>query len=186
MISARHLLKIKGFSHVVSPFVKIRITGAKSDKKEVTLKSVSHNGFNPIWQEQVAEFRISNPDAASLIFGIFDKETNGTNIMPKSKKGKIGVGLGSIAGVGLVVGATIATGGMAAPLAVAGLTVAGAAVAGGAAAGTFQRSRLAIHMTPVKCIQEGYRVIELRDNSGETHPLFDALVKVTITKLQKK
>merc|ERR1712188_333965 len=134
MISARHLLKIKGFSHVVSPFVKIRITGAKSDKKEVTLKSVSHNGFNPIWQEQVAEFRISNPDAASLIFGIFDKETNGTNIMPKSKKGKIGVGLGSIAGVGLV---------------------AGAAVAGGAAAGTFQRSRLAIHMTPVKCIQEG-------------------------------
>ena len=164
------------------PFLKIGLCGHKDDKKEFTIKAVDGNGFLPLYKDSVIEFTILHPESASLNIGVFDKVTNGASVVPKSKKGKLGVGIGGLVGMGLAATAVVATGGLAAPLAVAGLTVAGAAVVGGAAASSLQKSRLGRANIPVRCIREGYRAIALHNNHGDFFPLLDMLVHFQIVK----
>lgn len=64
IISARHLSR-KSVRGMVSPFVEVEIVGADYDNAKFKTKTISDNGFNPVWEE-VFNFKVQNPDLALL------------------------------------------------------------------------------------------------------------------------
>ena len=64
VIAARHLTRKSGRG-IVSPFVEVEICGAEYDNAKFKTKTISDNGFNPVWREAF-DFKITNPDLALL------------------------------------------------------------------------------------------------------------------------
>ena len=50
---------------MVSPYIEIEICGADYDNSKFKTKTISDNGFNPVWDE-FFDFNIQNPDLALL------------------------------------------------------------------------------------------------------------------------
>nr|CAD7442459.1 unnamed protein product [Timema bartmani] len=75
VIGARHLSKTgRG---TASPFVEIEVVGADFDSGvKLTTKTVTDNGFNPVWNE-ICEFDIANPPYALLRFVVQDEDMFG-------------------------------------------------------------------------------------------------------------
>ncbi|XP_057336190.1 1-phosphatidylinositol 4,5-bisphosphate phosphodiesterase gamma-1 [Microplitis mediator] len=76
IIGARHLNKSGGKS-IVSPYVEIEIIGADYDNgNKLTTKTISDNGFNPIWNES-CEFNIINTNFSFIRFLVQDEDVFG-------------------------------------------------------------------------------------------------------------
>ncbi|KAJ8684283.1 hypothetical protein QAD02_020075, partial [Eretmocerus hayati] len=76
VIGARHLRKA-GKKGIASPFVQIEVLGADFDSGiKFTTKTVTDNGFNPVWSES-CEFSITNPYLALLRFTVQDEDMFG-------------------------------------------------------------------------------------------------------------
>ncbi|PNF30464.1 1-phosphatidylinositol 4,5-bisphosphate phosphodiesterase gamma-1 [Cryptotermes secundus] len=75
VIGARHLSRSgRGTS---SPSVEIEVVGAEYDSgSKLTTKTVSDNGFNPVWNE-ICEFDVINPHFALLRFVVQDEDVFG-------------------------------------------------------------------------------------------------------------
>ena len=52
---------------IVSPFVEVEICGADYDNAKFKTKTISDNGFNPVWDE-CFDFTVKNPDLAMIRF----------------------------------------------------------------------------------------------------------------------
>ena len=50
---------------MVSPFVEVELCGCEYDAAKFKTKTLSDNGFNPVWDETV-ELVVQNPDLALL------------------------------------------------------------------------------------------------------------------------
>ncbi len=50
---------------MVSPFVEVEICGADYDNAKFKTKTISDNGFNPVWDE-FFDFTCKNPDLAMI------------------------------------------------------------------------------------------------------------------------
>jgi len=50
---------------MVSPFVEVEICGADYDNTKFKTKTISDNGFNPVWDE-FFDFTCKNPDLALI------------------------------------------------------------------------------------------------------------------------
>ncbi|XP_034945841.1 1-phosphatidylinositol 4,5-bisphosphate phosphodiesterase gamma-1 [Chelonus insularis] len=75
VIGARHLHK-QGRG-TASPYVEIEIIGAEYDTgNKLTTKTISDNGFNPIWNE-TCEFEVANPSFALIRFVVQDEDVFG-------------------------------------------------------------------------------------------------------------
>ncbi|XP_063235452.1 1-phosphatidylinositol 4,5-bisphosphate phosphodiesterase gamma-1 [Bacillus rossius redtenbacheri] len=75
VIGARHLSKM-GRS-TASPFVEVEVVGADFDSGvKLTTKTVTDNGFNPIWNE-ICEFDVANPHFALIRFVVQDEDVFG-------------------------------------------------------------------------------------------------------------
>ncbi|CAD6242595.1 GSCOCG00009530001-RA-CDS [Cotesia congregata] len=76
VIGARHLHKA-GKSNIASPYVEVEIIGADYDNgNKLTTKTISDNGFNPIWNES-CEFNIVNVNFAFIRFLVQDEDVFG-------------------------------------------------------------------------------------------------------------
>ncbi|XP_063989882.1 1-phosphatidylinositol 4,5-bisphosphate phosphodiesterase gamma-1 [Diachasmimorpha longicaudata] len=80
----RFQLKIVGARHLhkhgrgtASPYVEVEIVGAEYDSgNKLTTKTISDNGFNPMWNE-ICEFDVVNPNFAMLRFLVQDEDVFG-------------------------------------------------------------------------------------------------------------
>lgn len=75
VISASNLPKPKGAQkgEIIDPFVTVFVNGVDEDNSEVKTKTITNNGFNPIWNQTFA-FRITRPDLAHITFHINDED----------------------------------------------------------------------------------------------------------------
>ena len=64
ILAARHLFRKSGRG-MVSPYIEIEICGADYDNSKFKTKTISDNGFNPVWDE-FFDFNVQNPDLALL------------------------------------------------------------------------------------------------------------------------
>lgn len=76
VISAQNLPKAdQSFSNdITDSYVIIQTYGVKSDISEQRTKTISDNGFNPIWNEDF-RFDINCPELAFVKFKVMDKDT---------------------------------------------------------------------------------------------------------------
>lgn len=76
IIAGRHLCRPK--KGISSPFIEIEVIGAPFDAgvKMVT-KPFRDNGFNPVWNDEVCNFVIDNPNFAMLRFLVQDEDAFG-------------------------------------------------------------------------------------------------------------
>mmetsp|Transcript_30638 Transcript_30638/g.70142 ORF Transcript_30638/g.70142 Transcript_30638/m.70142 type:complete len:845 (-) Transcript_30638:341-2875(-) len=65
--------------NAVDPFVKVSVYDGVQGQNVQSFKtqSVLNNGLNPVWNNEIMEFVISNPEIAVILFGVWD---NGGNI----------------------------------------------------------------------------------------------------------
>ena len=68
ILAARHLFR-KSVRGMVSPYIEIEICGADYDNSKFKTKTISDNGFNPVWDE-FFDFNIRNPNLALLRYDI--------------------------------------------------------------------------------------------------------------------
>lgn len=59
-----HFLRKSGRG-IVSPYVEVEVLGADYDNGKFKTKTISDNGFCPVWDE-VFNFKVANPDLALL------------------------------------------------------------------------------------------------------------------------
>ena len=167
LVGARNLPRGTG-SHAACPFAKIYVEGVAVDQKSVTTSTVSGNGFNPQWNQEVHTFVVTMGYCAILIIDIYDQKTSTSlaEMGSGSKNSVGGVGLSSIAGIGKAgvsaVGTAVAIGASATP----GI---------GESASKSMATRVARCAIPVDAIHNGYRVNRLFDNRGLPQPLCDVL-----------
>ena len=64
VLAARHLSRKSGRG-MVSPYIEVEICGADYDNAKFKTKTMSDNGFNPVWDE-FFDFNIQNPALALL------------------------------------------------------------------------------------------------------------------------
>ncbi|TPX62191.1 phosphoinositide phospholipase C [Powellomyces hirtus] len=75
IISGQQLPKPKDStgSTVIDPYIEVEIAGSEADNAKSRTRTISNNGFNPMWKEEF-KFVISDPQLALLRFTIFDMD----------------------------------------------------------------------------------------------------------------
>eukprot|EP00013_Stygamoeba_regulata_P023382 CAMPEP_0177659408 /NCGR_PEP_ID=MMETSP0447-20121125/17426_1 /TAXON_ID=0 /ORGANISM="Stygamoeba regulata, Strain BSH-02190019" /LENGTH=1211 /DNA_ID=CAMNT_0019164275 /DNA_START=102 /DNA_END=3733 /DNA_ORIENTATION=+ len=77
VISGRQLPKPSTDKEIVDPFVRLEVRGVPADDQRAKTKKISQNGFSPHWDETFA-FELVLPDAAQLLFVLYDKDLTKT------------------------------------------------------------------------------------------------------------
>eukprot|EP01083_Nonionella_stella_P138015 419934_1 len=74
VISACQLPKIRNKSAVIDPYVRLSLHTLRSESKQkLRTRTVSDNGFNPVWDEEFV-FRVKFEDFAHLTFLVFNED----------------------------------------------------------------------------------------------------------------
>eukprot|EP00038_Savillea_parva_P017361 m.19984 g.19984 ORF g.19984 m.19984 type:complete len:1333 (+) comp3742_c0_seq1:562-4560(+) len=80
VVSARHLNKKVSGKGLVSPFVELEINGVPKDARRVKTRTISDNGFNPVWNERF-DFKVRFPEMACLSVVVYDEDTFGDAVV---------------------------------------------------------------------------------------------------------